>query len=123
MSYVQRHVVTLTTDSGGAATGYTPVVTGMISHIIYVKNNFSNGVDFTITAEATGEAIWSGTDVNASTFVAPRQASHSTAGAAALYAGGGSAVLVPIHVANDRIKIVIAQGGSTTAGTFHVVLA
>ncbi len=123
MSHVQRHVVTLTTNGSGAATGYTPTVTGMISHIAYVKTDFANGVDFTITAEATGEAIWSGTDVNASTTVAPRQASHSTAGAAALYAGGGSAVLVPIYVANDRVKIVIASGGDTKTGAFHVVIA
>ena len=123
MSYVQRYVVTLTTNSSGAATGYTPTVTGQISAIHYVKTDFANGVDFTVTAEATGEAIWSATDANASTVVAPRQASHSTAGAAALYAGGGSAVLVPIHVANDRVKIVIAQGGDTKTGTFHVVVA
>lgn len=123
MSHVQRHVVTVTTASDGTATAYTPTVTGMISHIAYVKTDFANGVDFTITAEATGETIWTQTDVNASVVTAPRQASHSTAGAAALYAGGGSAVLVPIYVANDRVKIVIAQGGATKTGTFHVVMA
>ncbi len=123
MAYVQRHVVTVTTDSGGAATAYTPMVTGEVSAIHYVKTDFTDGVDFTITAEATGEAIWSGTNVNASTVVAPRQATHTTAGAAALYAAAGTAVLAPIHVANDRIKIVIASGGATKTGTFHVVLA
>lgn len=123
MTYAVRHVVTPTTDSGGAATSYTPTVTGCIQAIHYIKNDYSNGVDFTITAEATGEAIWSATDANATTSVYPRAATHSTAGAASLYASGGTAVTGPIFLANDRVKIVIAQGGSTHTGTFHVVIA
>jgi len=123
MSHIERHVVTLTTDESGAATGYTPVVTGKISAIHYVKTDFDDGVDVTITAEATGETIWSESNINASTSRAPRQATHSTAGAASLYAAAGTAVNAPIAVAKDRIKIVIAQGGNTKTGAFHVVIA
>lgn len=122
MSYVERHTVAVTTESGGTATAYSPVVTGKISSIRYVKGNFDNGVDFTITAEATGETIWTQADVNASATVAPRQATHTTAGAAAVYASGGEGVLDKIALANDRVKIVIAQGGNATSGTFHIVL-
>lgn len=122
MSYANRIEVTVTTDAGGDATAYTPVVTGKLAQIRYVKNDYAVGVDFTITAEATGETLWAQSDVNASATVAPRQATHSTAGVAALYAGGGTAVLDKIALANDRIKIVVAQGGNAKSGTFHFVL-
>ncbi len=122
MSFANRISVAVTTDASGDATAYTPVVTGKLSQIRYVKTDFANGVDFTITAEATGETLWAQSDVNASATVAPRQATHSTAGVAALYAGGGSAVLDKIALANDRIKIVVAQGGNAKSGTLHFVL-
>lgn len=122
MSYIQRHVVQVTTNSSGAATAYSPVVTGNLSAIHYIKTDFANGVDFAITAEATGESLWAQDNVNASATVAPRQPTHTQAGAAALYAAGGSPVLAPIGLANDRIKIVIASGGDTKTGTFHLVL-
>lgn len=120
--YAERHVVTITTDGSGDGTGFTPVVTGHISAIHYVKDDFADTVDFTITAEATGETIWSEENVTASTVRAPRQATHSTAGAASLYAGAGEAVLDRIAVARDRVKIVVANGGNATNGTFHVVV-
>lgn len=122
MSYIERHAVAVTTIADGSATAYSPVVTGKISQIRYVKTDFTDGVDFTITAEATGETIWTDTNINASETVAPRQPTHDTAGAAALYAAAGSAVLDKISLANDRVKIVIAAGGSTKTGTFHIIL-
>lgn len=122
MSFIQRITVPVTTNGSGAATEYSPVVTGKISAIHYVKTDFTDGVDFTITAEATGETLWAQENVNASVAVAPRQATHSTAGVAALFAAGGSAVLDKIALANDRVKIVIANGGSAKVGSFIVVL-
>jgi hypothetical protein len=121
--FAVRHVVTLTTASDGSATGYTPVVTGAIQQIRYVKTDFAAGVDFTITLEATGETVWTENDVNASATRAPRQATHSTAGVAALYAAGGTAVTDYIVAVRDRVKIVIAAGGDTKTGAFHVVVA
>lgn len=122
MSHAERHVVAVTTAADGTATAYSPVLTGKLSQIRYVKTDFAAGVDFTITAEATGETLWTQSDVNASATVAPRQATHTTAGVAALYAGGGSAVLDKIALANDRVKIVIGSGGNAKAGAFHIVM-
>ena len=31
--------------------------------------------------------------------------------------------VVPIFLANDRVKIVVAQGGNTLVGSFEVVVA
>ena len=114
--------MTVTTAADGSATAYSEVLTGKLSQIRYVKTDFANGVDFTITAEATGETLWAQLDVNASVTVAPRQATHNTAGVAALYAAAGTAVNDLIALANDRIKIVIASGGNVTTGTFHIIL-
>ena len=122
MSYAERHAVLVTTDGSGDATVYSPVLTGKLSQIRYVKTDFTDGVDVTITAEATGETLWTQLDVNASVTVAPRQATHSTAGVAALYAAGGSAVLGKIALAKDRVKIVIANGGASKTGVFHIII-
>ena len=122
MAYAQRHVVSITVNSSGDGTDYTPVVTGLISTIRYVTTDYDNGVDFTITAEATGETILAVTNITASTTWAPRQATCTTAGVASLYAGSGTAVNDKIAVANDRVKIVVAQGGNATSGAFHIVL-
>lgn len=118
----RRFVVTAVTDASGNATVYTPPVSGYIQTIRFVNTDLASTVDFTVTAEATGEAIWSQSDVSASTTVAPRQATHSTAGVAALYASGGTAVNDRIALSRDRVKFVLAQGGNTKSGKFHVVV-
>lgn len=121
MSFAQRFAVPVVTAADGSATVYSPVVTGLLSQIRYVKTDFTDGVDFTITAEATGETLWAENDVNASATRAPRQATHSTAGVASLYAAT-FAVTDKIALANDRVKIVIASGGDTKSGTFHFLI-
>jgi hypothetical protein len=124
MSYAERHTVDVTTNASGAAEVYSPVITGKISAIHYIKpgsGGFENGVGFTITSEITGQSLWTEAAVNASKTVAPRQATHTTAGAAALYASDGAAVLAPIALAKDRVKIAIASGGNTTNGKFIII--
>lgn len=121
---IRKFSVTVTT---GTATGegFSPWLSGFIESIQYVKpgsGGYANGVDFTVTSEATGEAIWTGTDVNASTLVRPRAATHTTAGVAALYADTGTAVLDRIALGRDRVKIAIAQGGNGTTGTFVITV-
>ena len=123
---MKRYKVTVTTDGSGNAVAYTPRVSGKIQQIEYVKdggaNPFANGVDFTITGEATGIGLWTESDVNASAVRAPRIPTHTQVGAAALYASGGVGVLAPIALANDRVKISIASGGATKVGAFHVLV-
>lgn len=120
--YAERHAVTIVTATGGAGTGWTPVVNGRVLHIRYVKTDYTNGVTFAITGETTGAAIWSEVGVNASTERVPRQATHSTAGVAALYAGSGTAVLGDIVLANERIQIAVTAGGDAHTGTFYVTV-
>jgi hypothetical protein len=87
-----------------------------------VKTDFTDGVVFTITSEATGETIWTQTAVNASVTVAPRQPTHTTAGVASLYAAAGVAVNDYVGLATDRIKVAISSGGSTHTGTFYFLI-
>lgn len=115
---LRRFEVTAVTNGSGAATAYTPYLSGYVHSVQYVKTDYADGVDFTITAEANGETIWTQSDVNAAAVKAPRQATHSTAGVAALYASGGTAINDRVAVSRDRIKIVIAQGGDTKTGKF-----
>lgn len=123
MSYARRLTVPVTTAADGSATVYSdPIDYGLLSQIRYVKTDFADGSTFMITSEATGETLWSETGVNASATRAPRQPTHSTAGAAALYAAT-FAVNDKIAIVNDRIKIIISGGGNAKSGAFHFVLA
>lgn len=121
--YVQTFPVDVTTAADGSATVYSAQINGLLSQVRYVKDGstpFADGVDFTITAEDTGETLWAETNVNASATRAPRQATHGTDGAALLYAAGGAAVHDMIAV-SGRVKIVIASGGDTKSGRFWIM--
>lgn len=119
--HVERHAVAITTNGSGAGTGYTPVVSGRVLAIVYAKTDYADGVDMTVTAEATGQAIWAQENVNAAAVVYPRAQVHDGTGTAMTY-DGTRAVAEPVAVANDRVKIVVAAGGDTKSGTFHVIV-
>jgi hypothetical protein len=122
---IRRFEVPVTTDDQGDAEVYSPVLSGKLVSFRYVKpgsDNFEDGVDFVITAEGTGETLWSEENVNASATRYPRAATASTAGAAALYAAAGAAVNDLIALSQDRVKIVVASGGDTKTGTFHITV-
>lgn len=120
---MRRYKVTVTTAADGTATAYSPRVSGELHQIEYVKpgsGSYTDGVDFAITGEATGINLWTESDVNASAVRAPRMPTHTQAGAAALYAASGTAVGARIALGNDRVKIVLAQGGASKVGAFHI---
>ena len=122
---MRRYKVRVTTAADGTVTAYSPRVSGKIQQIEYVKdgsNAYADGVDFTITGEASGIGLWTESNVNASAVRSPRQPAHSQVGAALLYAAGGTAVTEQIGLANDRVKIALAQGGNAKVGTFHIVV-
>ena len=116
MGYAERHSVTVTTVTA-TGEGFTPVVNGRVLSIQYVKDDYSDGVDFTITGEETGQNLWTDTNVNASETVAPMQDLHTVAGAATTDPARG-----PVFIINERISIAIAQGGNGTSGTFHIII-
>lgn len=122
---VERDVITVTTDTGGAATVFSSKpFTGRVLAIHWVKPGSGGitGATFTITSEATGESILSVSSVSSSTDWYPRGPVHTIAGAAVLYAAAGQPVTDAIAIVNDRVKIVVASGGNTLTGTFHIVI-
>lgn len=118
--YPNRHIVPITTDADGNAVAYTPQINGRILSIHYVKGDFADGVDFAMTGEATGQNVWTETNVNASAVRAPRQLTYTPTGSSIAYAATFG-VYGDIVLAQERLKIAIAQGGDTKSGTFHVI--
>lgn len=119
---IRRFTVPMTVDASGDGIFYTPKIYGDLVSFRYVKNNFADGVDFVCTLETTGDSLWAEDSVNASATRHPRAATHTVAGAAALYASGGIAVLDKIAIGGDRIKIVVDGGGVSTSGTLYVTI-
>lgn len=119
---IRRFEIAVTSAADGSATAYSPYLSGKLVSIHYQKTDYADGVDFTITAEETGESIWTEANVNAAASRYPRAATHTTAGVASLYASGGTAVQDLIALGRDRIKIVLAQAGNVKTGTFVVVI-
>lgn len=121
---MRLYELTVTTAADGSATAYAPATgrtRGRIESIQYEKIDFADGVDFTITDEETGESLWTDTNINASEIVRPRAPVMDQAGAALLYAAGGTAVSDRIAIVS-RIKIAIAQGGNAKSGTFRFLV-
>lgn len=120
---IRRHVVPITVDENGDAEVYSRKLSGKLISFRYVKDDFAgDDLAFVITSEATGATLWSEEDVTASATRHPRAATHTAAGAAALRAADGEAVLDYIALADDRIKFVIAGAGDETSGAFHITL-
>jgi hypothetical protein len=123
--FVKRYEVSITVDASGNGTGYTDEpVRGFVRAIRYVpdgSNPYDTGVDPTITGEVSGLAIWSMSNMGTvAVTVYPRAATVSVANSAALYASGGTAVNDLIPIADERIKVALAQGGNATTGKFHI---
>lgn len=119
----RNHTFTVASASG-TGTGYSPYVTGFIESVQYVKANYADTVDFTITTEATGAPIWVDTNITASETVRPRAQVHTTAGIGAEYEDDGNTpVRDRIAIGRDRVKVVLAQAGTTTSGTFIVTVS
>jgi hypothetical protein len=107
---MKRYAVSVTTAADGSATAYSPRVSGLLFAAHYVPDGstpYDNTVDMTITSEATGQSLVARTNV---------------AGTASLYAAGGTAIQDRIALGNDRIKIVLAQGGNAKTGKFHFLV-
>ena len=105
-----------TTDASGDVTFYTERITGFIHAIRYAKTDYADGVDFTITAETSGETIWTDTNINASEMVYPRRLLDDTAGADL------TAVYDYVLLLDERVSIVIGSGGDTKAGAFTIYI-
>lgn len=122
--YAQRIDIPILADGAGAATVLSNRFTGEIRQLVYTAGSpaFASTVDFTITLEATGENLWTESNIAGATSRAPRLPTHDQVGVARLYAAGGVAVADRIMAADDRIKVVIAQAGAAGVGTITAII-
>jgi hypothetical protein len=107
--------VTVTTDSDGDGTGYSDYFIGRVHSVEYAKDSsspYASGVDFDCTLDLSGKTVWTESDVNASKIVAPHQEMVRTT--------DDAAIDEPIYADNDRLKIVVDDGGDTKTGTFYI---
>ncbi len=110
------------TDGDGDVTAKTGAITGRLIAAAYIKTDYADGSTFTITGEDTTQNLWTESDVDASAQRYPREATHSNVGVASLYAAAGEPVEAPPALFNEKIKVVISNGGDTKTGEFRFLV-
>ncbi len=115
-----KYTQTVITTSGGAATVYFGP-SGLNARVVaveYVFGDLANTLDLTMTGDKTGVPILTYANVPAAdAWWYPRALP-------ALNTAGGTPgvdAFVDIYVVNERIKLVVAQGGNTKTGTVTVI--
>lgn len=116
--YAEWHTVVVTTDADGDAEVYTlDGLNGRVLAIEYVDTDLDSGADFTITIDGTGEGLWTETNAGGTDkIVYPKKQNHDLVGAAL------ASNFDYQFIADDRVKIVIAQGGNVKTGTFRILV-
>ena len=113
----------IVTDGNGDATVYiAPSINaglnGFLVALKYTPGTLDTGADLTITGENSGIPIMTKSNAGTSTvFYYPRALINQVADGAA-----GSSGLERIPIKNDRIKVVVAQGGNAGAGSIEAIL-
>lgn len=108
---------TITTDASGNATVYLGSrLRGRVHAIQYVAGTLDSGTDLVITGETTGVAILTDSPSGSEWFYPRAFANAVTTGAA------GSAAQEDVHVLNERVKVVVAQGGNAGSGTIRAFI-
>lgn len=113
---LKRAVINITTNGSGAGSGsFATPVSGLLYGIEYVKGNFDDGIDFTLSAadSAITDLLYTGTNVNASAVLLPRlDLVNNTGTAQSMYTG-----LIPFF---GTLTVAVTSGGDTKTGTFVV---
>ena len=114
--------INVLTDAASAFTGYSDYLSGKVLGVAYIKTDFTDGVDFTITTETTAQTLWTESNVNAAAVKYPRVPTVDGIAAASLYAAAGEAVETEPVLFAERIKVVIAAGGAAKTGKLIFVI-
>ena len=112
---LSRFTVNVTTSALGAAVVYSPQCNGLVRTVEYIKpisDGLDAATDIDIIADVSGAVIWTNDDLSASKVIHPLAPAQDNTGAdiAGAYA--------PICLADERIKITVANGGDTLSGQF-----
>lgn len=113
----------IVTDASGNATvylthGISRKLNGFLVCLKYTPGTLDTGADLTITGESSGIPILTKADAGTGVlFLYPRALLNAVADGAASAAG---TELIPIK--DERIKVVVAQGGNTKTGSIEAIL-
>lgn len=113
----------IVTDASGNATvylehGINRKLNGLLMNMRYIPGTLATGADLTISGETSGIPILTLADAGVSDRVLyPRALLNEVSDGSE---GISGTEIIPIH--NERIKVVIAQGGDTKAGSIEAVL-
>ncbi len=115
--------IDIVTNSSGAATvhlthGPNRKLNGFLVRIKYTPGNIDTGADLTITGEESGIPILTKANAGTSTvFYYPRALLNAVADGAE---ATNASEFIPIK--DERIQVVIANGGDTKTGSIEVIL-
>ena len=108
---------TITTDALGDVTVYLgSKLTGRVHAIQYTKGTLDGGTDLVITGETTEVAILTDSPA-ASEWFYPRAFANKVTDGAAF-----TDVSEDVVVLQERIKVVVAQGGNAGVGTIAAIV-
>jgi len=112
-----EYTATITTDASGAATVYLGGrIRGRVQMIKYAPGTLDTEADLTITGETSGVPILTKANAGTSTvFYYPRAVGHKVADGAA-----STLSEVEVWVLEERIKVVVAQGGNILTGAITI---
>jgi len=112
---LSRFTVNVTTDDQGDAVAYSPQCNGLVRTVEYVKptsGGLDAATDIDIIADVSGAVIWTNDDLSDSKVIHPLAQAQDNTGADIVGA------YAPICLADERIKITVANGGNTLSGQF-----
>ena len=112
---LSRFTVNVTTDDHGDAVAYSPQCNGLVRTVEYVKptsGGLDAATDIDIIADVSGAVIWTNKDLASSKVIHPLAQAQDNTGADIIGA------YAPICLADERIKITVANGGDTLSGQF-----
>lgn len=112
--------VTITTDAGGAATVYLgSKIRGYLIALFYRPGTLDTGADLTITGENSGVPILTKANLGTgNSWLFPR-ALPTNANSATGPLGTIPSERIPLM--NEKIKVVVAQGGNVLSGTIEAI--
>jgi hypothetical protein len=114
---ISKVTATITTASDGSATVYLGSrLRGRVHAIKYIAGTLDSGTDLVLTGETTGVAILTDSPA-ASEWYYPRAFPNKVTDGAA-----GTVPSEDVHVLNERIKVVVAQGGDTLTGSIEAFI-
>lgn len=112
---LSRFTVNVTTDDQGDAVAYSPQCNGLVRTVEYVRptsGGLDAATDIDIIADVSGAVIWTNDDLSDSKVIHPLAQAQDNTGADIVGA------YAPICLADERIKITVANGGNSLSGTF-----